>query len=215
MPYTTFHNMADVDAKAVAAYILSLTPIANPDVKARQPLPGNLAASLPVATVAKKDIPDPVISPTDPSYEQALRGKYLAAEAGPCIECHTAPLADGSINIAKLFEGGRSFAPAFDIVSANITPDPTTGQADYTPGAIKTLLQTGKMVDGGMICPPMPVGPMGAFGGLTDADALAIGAYITHLPPKMNGPDGGFPMCMMPMMDGGMMDAGKKDSGKP
>ncbi|HVW25023.1 MAG TPA: c-type cytochrome [Polyangiaceae bacterium] len=216
MPYTTMHNMADVDAAAVAAYILQLTPITN-DVGTRQPLPGNLAASLPIAPVNASDVPDPVIEKTDPSYDDAMRGKYIAGDLGPCLECHTEQLQNGAPNMAKAFQGGRSFAPAFDVVSANITPDKETGQADYTPGAIKTLLQTGKMVEGGTICPPMPVGPAGAFGGLTDADALAIGAYITHLAPKMNGPDGGFPMCMMPMMDGGMMDGGMDsgmDSGK-
>jgi mono/diheme cytochrome c family protein len=211
MPYTTLHNMADVDAEAVAAYILQLTPITN-NVGVRQPLPGN--PTLPIAPVDKTLIPEPVISNTDPSYDAALRGKYIAGDIGPCLDCHTEELQNGGVNMAKAFEGGRSFAPAFNITSANITPDMATGQADYTPGAIKTLLQTGKMVDGGIICPPMPVGPMGAFGGLTDEDALAIGAYITHLPPKSNGPDGGFPMCMMPMMDGGMMDGGM-DSGKP
>jgi hypothetical protein len=213
MPYPTMHNMVDVDAEAVAAFILQLTPIANADVKARQPLPGNLAQSLPVPTVKKKDIPNPVLPTTDIQYDAALRGKYIAGEMGPCLDCHTEQLQDGETNMAKAFEGGRAFGAPFNIVSANITPDPSTGQADYTPGAIKTLLKTGKMVDGGIICPPMPAGPNGAFGGLTDDDALSIGAYITHLPPAANGPDGGFPMCSLPMMDGGM-DAGKTDASK-
>jgi hypothetical protein len=32
----------------------------------------------------------------------------------------------------------------------------------------------------------MPVGPMGAFGGLTDADALDIAHYVKSLPAKVN-----------------------------
>ena len=30
----------------------------------------------------------------------------------------------------------------------------------------------------------MPAGPLGAFGGLTDSDALDIGTYLTTLAPK-------------------------------
>jgi len=37
------------------------------------------------------------------------------------------------------------------------------------------------------ICPPVPVGPMGGFGGLTDQDALDIGYYITTIMPADNG----------------------------
>jgi mono/diheme cytochrome c family protein len=208
MPYTTLHNMAGADADAIAAYLLSLTAITN-DIPDREPLPGDPATSklLPVAVVDAADIPNPVIDKTDPSYSDAMLGKYLATGVGPCLDCHTSrkegtPLPDSIVDMSKAFGGGEPFilgGPFGTVVSANITTDPTDGLKNWTPGLIKTLLKTGKNIDGDYICPPMPVGPMGAFGGLTDEHALALGAYITHLPPVANGTDAGpFPLCLLP-----------------
>src|SRR5262249_23563208 len=152
-------------------------------------------------TVDVANIPDPIISKTDPSYDQALLGKYLATQVGVCMECHTERNKDGTINMAKAFAGGETFnVPPFGTVtSENITPDPTTGLKNWTPGLVSQLIKTGVNDAGDTICPPMPVGPMGAFGGMTDEHRLAIGAYITHLPPISNGADGGrFPMCVLP-----------------
>jgi len=211
MPYVTFHNMALVDAQAIAAYLLSLTPITN-TIPAREPL-GVPDSAFPVAPVNPGDIPDPVLDKSDPSYQDALLGKYLAAEAGPCLDCHTERLPDGTVDMAHPFAGGQTFAlgaPFGTVTSANLTSDPKTGLKNWTPGLIEKLLHTGVNNNGDHICPPMPVGPNGAFGGLTDAHALAIGAYITHLPPVANGDDAGgpFPLCLLPAMP----DAGK-DSG--
>jgi mono/diheme cytochrome c family protein len=220
MPYTTLHNMAKVDAEAVAAYLLSLTPITN-DIPDREPLPGPagvLEGMLPVAVVDAADIPDPVIDKSDPSYADAVFGKYLAAQVGPCLDCHTSrkagtPIPDSIVDMSKAFAGGEAFhlGPT-TVTSANITPDPTTGLKNWTPGLIRTLLKTGKNDQGETICPPMPVGPNGAFANLTDAHALAIGAYITHLPPVSNSEDSGarFPLCIAA---GPPADAGSKDSG--
>ena len=44
------------------------------------------------------------------------------------------------------------------------------------------VLKNGVDKDGLPICPPMPVGPNGAFGKITDGDALDIANYITNLP---------------------------------
>jgi len=200
MPYMTFHNMAKEDAAAIAAYILSLTYIPN-DIPAREPL-GGLENALPLPTVNPADIPDPVLAKTDPSYAQAQLGKYLATQVGVCMECHTERKKDGTIDMAKAFGGGETFelGPPFGTVtSENITPDPTTGLKGWTPGLVQKLIKTGVNDAGDTICPPMPVGPRGAFGGMTDEHALAIGAYITHLPAVSNGDDGGrFPMCILP-----------------
>jgi mono/diheme cytochrome c family protein len=214
MPYVTFHNMALVDAQAIAAYLLSLTPITN-DIPAREPLPGIPDAAFPVAYVNPGDIPDPVIDKSDPSYADAMFGKYLAAEAGPCLDCHTERFPDGTVNMAHPFAGGQPFViggPFGTVISANITPDSKTGLKNWTPGAIEKLLHAGIDIQNEPICPPMPVGPNGAFAGITNAHALAIGAYITHLPPVSNGDDAGgpFPLCRPPAPP---TDGGKSDSG--
>lgn len=215
MPYVTLHNMAKVDAEAIAAFILSLTPITN-DIPAREPLPASIpAAALPVPPVDPTKIPDPVIDKSDPSYADAMFGKYLAAEAGVCMDCHTERLPNQQVDMSRPFGGGQPFVlgvPFGTVISANLTTDPTDGLKNWTPGLVKTLVKTGVNNNGDMICPPMPVGPQGAFGGLTDAHALAIGAYITHLPPVSNGKDSGGPfhLCLLTPPPG---DAGAKDSG--
>ena len=40
--------------------------------------------------------------------------------------------------------------------------------------------------DGAPLCPPMPAGPMGAFGGITDEDARDIAHYLLSIPPGDN-----------------------------
>ena len=195
MPYFVFHNMSASDADAVVAYLRSIPAINNP-VPERQPLgfPFTTAAQ----PIPEASIPQTTLATTDPNYTNAVRGRYLAGFAGVCIECHTPP-AQGPVPVQldSLFAGGRGFgaadlglpSPRFPgtICSANITPD-ATGIAGYTPAQVRTLLLTGLDPMGNGICPPMPAGPSGAFGGLTAQDALDIGWYVTTLPPRVNSP---------------------------
>ena len=127
----------------------------------------------------------------------ALAGRYLAGMAGVCIECHTAsnPAGPVPVKLDSLYAGGRGFAaadfglpvPPFPetIWTANITPD-ATGIQDVTPEQIRTELLTGIDHHGEAICPPMPVGPIGAFGGLTAQDALDFGWYVPTIPPRVH-----------------------------
>jgi mono/diheme cytochrome c family protein len=215
MPYFVFHNMSEHDLDAIAAYIYQLTPIDNP-IPAREPLPGPPGAfTLPIPPVAVADIPNSTLTPSDAHYKEAQLGKYLATQAGICMECHTERKADRvTLDMTKAFAGGEEFdlGPLGKITSLNITPD-VSGIKGWTAANVQTLIKTGFDKNNMHICPPMPVGPMGAFGGMDDAQALAIGYYITTIPGVANGlADGGtFPMrvCNMPPMDGGM------DSGKP
>ena len=107
---------------------------------------------------------------------------------------------------AKLFAGGEDFSALFAAtlhitpVSKNVTSDATTGLGGWTVTDIVTVLKQGKAKDGTGICPPMPVGPMGAFGGLTDADTTDIANYIKSLPPISNAVTD---MCVFPPTGGG------------
>ena len=141
--------------------------------------------------------------------------EFLAAEAGICMECHTPRTPQGALDATKLFAGGEGFeigGPFGTVVSRNITPH-ASGIAGWTAEEIRTELLTGIDQSGSPICPPMPDGPEGAFGGLTPEHALAIGRYITTLPPIANPEDGGvFPQCNFPPPppDGGL-DASTPD----
>jgi hypothetical protein len=129
-------------------------------------------------------------------HDAAMRGRYLAGNIGICMECHTGrddmerPLID------KAFQGGETFGrdalglpPGFPdvIYSANLTPD-ATGIKAWSVTDIVAAIKKGKDKDqgGAPLCPPMPAGPMGAFGGMTDADATDIAHFLRSIPAGKN-----------------------------
>ncbi|MGA7807100.1 c-type cytochrome, partial [Bradyrhizobium sp.] len=101
------------------------------------------------------------------------RGKYLA-EAADCVVCHTAPG-------GKAFAGGFPFKLPFGTMySTNITPDPETGIGKYTDQQFIDAMHRGIRRDGQRLYPAMPYT---SYSYVTDADALAIKAYLFSLAP--------------------------------
>jgi mono/diheme cytochrome c family protein len=196
MPYYVFHNMTSEDGDAIVAYLRTVPGVANtiPKRSASFDVPG------PANYLDPTKIPAP--ADTFPEKDSALRGRYLATKAGVCIECHTPhQMAADVLNPAKFFQGGEDFSALFATtlmikpVSKNLTSDNVTGLGTWSASDIVRVLKEGKAKDGSGICPPMPVGPMGAFGGLKDDDAADIANYIKSLPPIVNMvPD----MCVFP-----------------
>ena len=111
-----------------------------------------------------------------PELENATvikRGEYLA-RAADCQVCHTAP---GGADYA----GGLAFPLPFGtIYSTNITPDKDTGIGDYSDRDFLDAVQRGIRRDGAHLYPAMP---FTSYTYLTDADALAIKAYLFSLAP--------------------------------
>jgi mono/diheme cytochrome c family protein len=137
-------------------------------------------------------IPQPQLA--YPNQAAALRGRYLAGSFGICMECHSPRDQAGLPIVTRAFEGGRAFGrdelglpPVFpeNIYSSNLTPD-ATGIMGYDVPAIVVALKQGLDEEHKPLCPPMPAGPMGAFGGLSDADATDIAHYLLSLTPKAN-----------------------------
>jgi mono/diheme cytochrome c family protein len=103
------------------------------------------------------------------------RGAYLA-NAADCVACHTDRDHDG-----RPFAGGRAIATPFGtFYSPNITPDPDTGIGRWTEAQFLRALRDGVSPDGANY---FPVFPYPSFTKITDADALAIKAYLFSLPP--------------------------------
>jgi len=101
------------------------------------------------------------------------RGEYLA-RAGDCVSCHTA-------------KGGREFAGGFAITlpfgtiwSTNITPDKETGIGLYSDADFLKAIHRGTRRDGRPLYPAMPYA---SYTYMSDADALAIKAYLFSLKP--------------------------------
>lgn len=195
MPYYSFHNMSDADLDAVVAYLRTI-----PGVDHAIPRSGpEFEVPAPANPVDVNAIPMPSAGYADQAA--ALRGRYLAAQAGVCLECHTRHVM-GDPNVldyAGLFAGGERYEIGLPVtpISKNLTSDVETGLGDWSVDEIVTAILEGTDKDGDGVCPPMPVGPMGAFGGLEPADARDIAHYIKSLPPTVNAIDD---MCTWPPM---------------
>jgi mono/diheme cytochrome c family protein len=101
------------------------------------------------------------------------RGEYLA-HAADCVACHTAPG-------AQPYAGGFAFnLPVIGTMySTNITPDKETGIGNYTDQQFLDALHNGVRKDGQNLYPAMSYT---SYAYMTDADALAIKAYLFTLP---------------------------------
>lgn len=117
--------------------------------------------------------PAPQIGATEPSSETIARGAYMAA-AADCIACHTA---EGG----EAYAGGRAFELPFGtIYSPNITPDPQTGIGNWSDGEFLRAMHQGIDRQGEQLYPAFPYT---SYSKMSDADALAIKAYLFTLPP--------------------------------
>ena len=181
MPYDLLGNMTDDDAESIVLYLRSLPPISH-TLAPNQP-PWNVSPAKPVDIFPEADIPKP--RPDYPELASATRGRYLAGNVGDCLGCHTPTDANGARITSKAFQGGRKFGTTPPAYAFNLTPD-ATGLLGWTTADIVRVLKQGIDKDGFGICGPMPVGPKGAYGALTDGDALDIANYLLSLPPVAN-----------------------------
>jgi mono/diheme cytochrome c family protein len=124
--------------------------------------------------VANSSFGDPTGVPVSLAQASAVaRGEYLA-RAADCLVCHTAK--DGAE-----FSGGVPFLLPFGtLYSTNITPDKDTGIGSYTDAEFLSALRRGVRKDGAHLYPAMP---FTSYTYISDADALAIKAYLFSLAP--------------------------------
>lgn len=102
-----------------------------------------------------------------------VRGRYLT-RAADCEACHTTPG-------GTPFAGGRAFKTPFGtLYSPNITPDLETGIGNWTDAQFIKAMHEGIRPDGAHLYPAFPYA---SYTFLTDADVLAIKAYLATLPP--------------------------------
>ena len=101
------------------------------------------------------------------------RGEYLT-RAADCAACHTA-------KAGERFAGGRPFILPFGtIYSTNITPDADTGIGAYSDADFLNAVHKGIGRANGRLYPAMPYA---SYTYMSDADALAIKAYLFTLKP--------------------------------
>jgi mono/diheme cytochrome c family protein len=101
------------------------------------------------------------------------RGAYLA-KAADCMVCHTT-------QGGKEYAGGLGFKLPFGtLYSTNITADKETGIGNYSDQDFLNAMHRGIRRDGARLYPAMPYT---SYTYVSDADALAIKAYLFSLPP--------------------------------
>jgi mono/diheme cytochrome c family protein len=112
--------------------------------------------------------------PSELAHASLLKkGEYLT-RAADCGACHTAR---GGVP----FAGGLGFVLPFGtIYSANITPDKDTGIGTWSDASFLNALHKGIDDEGVHLYPAMPYA---SYTGMTDADALAIKAYLFSFKP--------------------------------
>jgi mono/diheme cytochrome c family protein len=101
------------------------------------------------------------------------RGEYLT-RAADCVVCHT-------VKGGEPFAGGRAFVLPFGTMySTNITPDADTGIGAYTDADFLNAVHKGVGRGNVRLYPAMPYA---SYTYMSDADALAIKAYLFTLKP--------------------------------
>lgn len=106
---------------------------------------------------------------------QIEQGRYLAV-VGDCVACHTAPG-------GPPFAGGLAIQTPFGtLLSPNITPDRQTGIGALSDAQFLTEMHAGVAPYGHMY----PAFPYPYFTKVTDADVLAIRAWLNTLAPVVN-----------------------------
>jgi mono/diheme cytochrome c family protein len=139
----------------------------------RRPLPAALACAAVFAALR-------VAFGTAPVHAQApedvvARGRAVFDASGGC-SCHTDFDAGG-----EDMAGGRPIRTPFGVFySTNITPDPDTGIGRWSDADFLRAMREGRAPDGSAY---FPVFPYTSFTGMSDADALALKAYLFSLRP--------------------------------
>ena len=192
MPYPYYHSLTDADVNSIVAYLRTVPGVDNAVAVSEPPF---LAPPQPAPPVDLALVPSP--DPASPNYEAALRGRYLAVNMDMCTSCHTPMTTPESMipDFSRVLQGGQVFplammglpVPPFPpvVMSSNLT-NHETGLAGWTADDIAAAVREGAQKDGTSVCPPMPSGPMGPFGQITDADVQDIAQYILSLPGQNN-----------------------------
>ena len=118
--------------------------------------------------------PSPTGAPVELANADVIaKGAYIVRMAD-CAACHTA-------KGGAPFAGGRELVLPFGIIySPNLTPDPETGIGKWTDTDFLNALHRGVAPDGSRYYPAFPYP---SYTLLSDADALAIKAYLFSLKP--------------------------------
>lgn len=156
-------------AAAPALLLLAMASTAlSPLAAAAEPYPGPEAAA--GASVLLVPADDPLLE----------RGRLLAL-AGNCYSCHT-------VDAGQPFAGGVAFHTEFGtLFSTNISSHPQSGIGAWTEAEFERAMRRGIGRDGRHLYPAFPYT---SFTRMTDADVLALFAFLRTVVPVKADPPG-------------------------
>lgn len=174
-PYNSYQKAKVDDVRDLFAYLKTLPPVAGKAPAHDVKFPFNIRRLIGGWKLLFLDgeplIPDPKQTP------QWNRGAYLVNALGHCAECHSPRNALGGIVAAQRFAGGPDFEDGGWV--PNITQK---GLKDTPEAELADFLKNGELMVGGSMVPVVQ-----NLARLSDADRLAIAAYLKSLPP-VDGP---------------------------
>lgn len=176
MPYKTYGQMTEADAKAIVSYLRTIEPIETSSYDRELPFPlGKIVNKIPQA-------PQWAASTGTNPVE---RGEYLTRVAH-CEECHT-PLKGHSIDTKKRFFGGREFPMSMGTaIAPNITADEGSGigywsETDFINKFRAYQTDAAREREAGPGQPNSPM-PWFSYADMTDEDLSAIWVYLQSVP---------------------------------
>lgn len=169
MPIALYSRLSDDDVMSIVMYLRTIPAVQNDPGESVYNIPLPPAYGPPVASV-----PHPEEGVT------AAYGEYLAGPVAHCIECHSPMGPMGPDWANQLGAGGFEFhGPWGTSVSANLTPHPEHGIAEWTDTELVQMITAGVRPDGSLMLPPMGYG---YYSRMTQEDIDAIILYLRQIP---------------------------------
>lgn len=168
-PYRSYADVSDEDVLAIAAYLMSLPPVAAqtpahelPGWVGRWQMAGwNLLADMAATDPVQYDDP------------QIARGAYLTRNLGHCGECHTPRNALGISQQDEEFAGG-------DMPDGHVAAIDTEALANWSEDDLALFLFIGLKPDGEYVGGKMEPVIEHNTGQLTDEDRQAMAAFLKY-----------------------------------
>ncbi len=183
MPFSSYTNLSDEDARSIVAYLRSIPPVKNP-----RPIKENKFGFF-MEFMINRGVAHhkPTGSVPQPDKNDKIKYGEYVLNAGHCSECHS------STGMGFIPKGEKGYMAGYEkadeilepfigkVYMRNLTPDVETGLGKYSAEQIKNALRTGKRLDGKPMAPPMSMF-IPHVSGLVDEDMDALVAYMKSIP---------------------------------
>jgi mono/diheme cytochrome c family protein len=202
MPFASYTKVTRADSDAIYAYLMSVTPVKQPNRPHELGFPfNNRELLVGWRTLYFKEgeyVPDPKQS------AEWNRGAYLVQGLGHCAMCHTAINVLGGSKESQAFEGGM--IPNQNWYAPSLTSNREAGLGNWDNKEIADLLQAG-VSHRGTTYGPMAEVVYNSLQYLTDEDVKAMAVYLKALPQRDSEP---LPTSQARLVDPTVMETGRK-----